>query len=931
MEQNTRLFVSYVRQRKAKTLDQLREVMDLTWLARKDYRIINTQETFNWAIDCIKKAPIISIDTETTGLNICNLSASNPLKDKVVGMSISWKRDQGIYIPFEHACFANLPKKYVLTVLKPLLETKSIVTHNGLFDGKVFYDEGIRLNITQDTMLLYFNMDSTVSKGSKGLKALTTRRYGYAVIELSDIFESESDAGLFQYVEYELTKAYACADSDHTLMLFMDSAMELLPGQIKSYRLDVRVQNHLIRSEYFGKGINMDLLRKLNQINSDDLATLELLIYQYTGGTLAYKHFGKVMSNMYRYNLSSSQDLVDVLFYKIGYEIPQGLKDKGKLSVDKYTLRALRDIKSTHQDPVWDHLTSPHLIKKNGKRLLMSSDGETVLLDWDKIGNMECKLAHMITKYRKLEKLRSAFFHPLLSNNYESKYFSGIKMTRAETARLVDFIQTLDKSLKKLIVPLEYSTKKQYLMDFDFAQIEYRVMAGEAGVTQLVERLNDPEADYHREGGSLILDKPPEDITGDERSNLKSINFGIPYGMSDRGILQNRFGIGLSKEETEIRLAEIQEMLRKWESGLYQIKDMLNRYRDKALTPVADETLPSHLKGKSIGRIANVMGRTRLFNLEDMSNQKRGSIRRQAGNYPIQSFAREVYCIAFCDFCDACIKAGLMDTLVPDETKATGYRFENKVNIMAYIHDECLMSVDADVNHEYLYKLIYENCMKHIPGYPRFYCGINVINNWYEGKDDKYEAPVGYVKECVDSNPPIFVSPDIDHKAEALKGITDYVIRRVQQEFHNIDPRTDNGFFDMRELVPKFKNYFVKPKVAMYIGLDRKPSESTPYDDFAVASIESYSSYMHSEPIIVNMDGTVVKRISNGDRIFSQTMSKESEEYRSWVQDQIEYDDISWEVEDNTPSLNRIEITDGAMELFESEYSNQNVTWQFKQ
>lgn len=932
MEQNTRLFTSYIRQRKAKTLDQLREVMKLDWLERKDYQIVNTQELFDWAIACIKQAPIISLDTETTGLNICNLSADNPLKDKIVGMSISWKRDQGIYIPFEHACFANLPKKYVLTTLKPLLESKSIVTHNGLFDGKVFYDEGIRLNITQDTMLLYFNMDSTVSKGSKGLKALTTRRYGYEVIELSDIFESESDAGLFQYVEYELTKAYACADSDHTLMLFMDSATELLPGQIKSYRLDVRVQNHLIRSEYFGKGINMDLLKQLNQINSDDLATLELLIYQYTGGALAYKHYGKVMPNMYRYNISSSQDLVDVLFYKMEYEIPQGLKDKGKLSVDKYTLRALRDIKATSPDPVWDQLTNSHLVEKNGKKLLMSSDGENVLLDWDKIGNMGCKLAHMITKYRKLEKLRSAFFHPLLSNNYESKYFSGIKMTRAETARLVDFIQTLDKSLKKLVVPLEYKTKKQYLMDFDFAQIEYRVMAGEAGVTQLVERLNDPEADYHREGGSLILGKPPEDITGSERSSLKSINFGIPYGMSDRGILQSRYGIGLTKEETEIHLAEIQEMLKKWEAGLYQIKNMLNRYRDKALTPVSDETLPRHLKGKRIGRIANVMGRTRLFNLEDMSNQKRGSIRRQAGNYPIQSFAREVYCIAFCDFCDACIKSGLMDTLVPDESKATGYRFENKVNIMAYIHDECLMSVDANVNHEYLYKLIYENCMKQIPGYPRFYCGINVINNWYEGKDDKYEAPVGYVQECVESNPPIFVNPGMDHKKAALDGITNYMIRRINQEFHNIDPRTDRGFFDMRELVPRFKNYFVKPKISVYIGLNRKPDDNKPYDDFAVASIEAFASYKYENPIVVSMDGTATTLASDGSKIFSQPLAKESEEYHTWVQDILEMDDdLAWDEQDDKPVLEQVQITQGALDLFDSEYSSQQVTWQFKQ
>ncbi len=937
MFQHTRLFDSYVQQRKAKTLAELKAIMKLDWLDSKDYQIVNTEEKLEWAISQIEKAPIIGVDTETTGLNICDLSSDNPIKDKIVGMSISWTRNQGIYIPFEHVCFNNIDKAWALTRLRPYLENKSIVTHNGLFDGKVFYDEGIRLNITQDTMLMYFNMDSTVSKGSKGLKALTTRKYGYEVIELSDIFESESDAGLFQYVEYELVKAYACADSDHTLMLFMDSFQDLLPGQIKSYRLDVRVQNELVRSEYFGKGINMDLLHSLSKINADDIQILETLIYQYVGGTLARMHGLEANGNMYRFNIASSQDLVDVLFHKLGYDIPQGLKDKGKLSVDKYTLRALQDIPADGPDEVFNSLTAPTLASINGKQVLLSTDGETVLLEWDKLKTKGCKLAHMISKIRKLEKLRSSFFNPLLQNNFEGKYFSAIKMTRAETARLVDFIQTLDGSLKKLIVPLAYKEKPQYLVDFDFAQIEYRVMAGEAGVTSVVEKLENPEADYHREGGSLILGKPPEDITGSERKSLKSINFGIPYGMSARGILQSRYGIGLTPEETEIHLAEIEQMLVQWDKGLHQIAVMLNNYRDKALTPVSDGSLPPHLKGRKMGRIANVLGRTRMFNLSDMSNQKKGSIRRQAGNYPIQSFAREVYCVAFCDFCDACKKAGLMDTRVPDPRRATGFRFENKVNIMAYIHDECLMSVDGDVNHEYLYKLIYENCMKKIEGYPRFYCGVNVISNWYEGKDDKFEAPVGYVQECVQHDPPVLVSWDTNHKKLALDGITDYMIRRIDRELQMIDPRTAQGYFDLPYLVPKFKNYFVKPKVSVYIGLNSKPQDDVAWDDFGAVSIESFAQYKFKQCVIKDMSGKLETLTRATDEyspkqkpIFIE-MERESEEYHRWIEEFGDVTEDSFSQQENEPSKD-LTIDDSVIDLINDEFGHDAiVSWSFKE
>lgn len=943
MEQHTRLFNSLVRQRTAKTLAELKQTMNLSWLATKDYRIINTWEQFEWALDHIRRAPMISVDTETSGLYIYNLSNDNPIKDHIVGMSISWERNQGIYIPFAHVMFDNLDKAKALTALRPYLESKSIITHNGLYDGKVFYDEGIRLNITQDTMLMYFNLDSTVSKGSKGLKAITTRRYGYEVIELSDIFEKESDAGLFMYVEYELVKAYACADSDHTLMIFLDSFKELLPGQLKSYRLDIRVQNELVRSEYMGKGIDMDLLHKLNDINTRDMAMIEDLIYRYVGIVLATRNgIENATSNRYRFNISSTQELAYILFDLLGYEIPEGLKGAEKLSVDKYTLRALTGIKTSDADEIFEYLIADKVTGKTVQSCIVEYDfpwasaKDSTLLDIADLRERKYKLAPLITKYRKLEKLRSSFFSPLLSNNFEGKYFSGIKMTRAETARLVDFIQTLDKYLKKLVVPLEHDKRKQYIMDFDFAQIEYRVMAGEAKVDEVIRKLQNSEADYHREGGSLILGKPAEDITGDERSNLKSINFGIPYGMSKYGILQNRYGIGLEETKREEKLAEIVSMLNAWDKGLHPIKVMLDNYRTKAVTPVSDATLPSHLKGKSMGRISNVLGRTRMFNLSNLTKQSISSIKRQAGNYPIQSFAREIFCQAFCDFCQACRDNGLMDVRVPDPTRATGFRFDNKVNIMAYIHDECLMSVDGDVNHEFLYKLIYKHCMIQLENYPRFYCGINVIDNWYEGKDDKFEAPVGYVEEVIARNPQPFCDINTNHKQQALDGITDYMIRRITKELVQIDPQVQYGYFDLQLLVPKFKNYFVKPKIAVYIGLHRKPDKDAAFDDFAVVSIESYALKMFPVSYIKGLDGVVRMFVRDGDiytpkvPFQSQEIVKESVEFREWKSNVEEQLDTN--IEDSDEAWSDITIAPETVSKLEELYSQpKTISWSFKE
>lgn len=851
----TQLFREYTHSRRAKSLAELKQIMNLDWLADKDYQIVNTKEKFDWAISNIKKAKIISVDTETTGLMIYNIPDSSNAKSVIVGMSISWTRNQGIYIPFRHTRFANLDLADTLRKLQPYLEHKSIITHNGLFDGKVFYDLGIRLNITQDTFLMYFNLDSTVGKGSKGLKAITHRKYGYDVIELSDIFGSESDAGLFAYVDEEVCRAYACADSDHTFMIFMDSFSELTYGQIRAYQLDVRVQNELIRSEYNGKGIDMELLTVMNEINDNDIDYLENLIYSYVGITLSKMNNKLNYNSKYTFNLGSSKDLQNVLFNLLKYPVPDELKDKNKISVDKYTLRALDNILTDEKDDVFDFLVPNDIVSDIVNHNLDVHGGDTILLERASLVHKKCKLATLITKHRKLLKLKNSFFAPLAEDIYGGRYFSGIKMARAETGRLVDFIQTLDKGLKKIVVPI---CKDEYLLDFDFAQIEARCMIGLSGMSDLAAHLNVPEADYHREAGVLILGKPAEDITDSERKDLKSVNFGIPYSMTAYGILQNRYGIGLSQEERTQHLAEINEILDKWYASMTPIKDMLNKYREQALTPIIDESLPSFLKGKKIGRIANPLGRTRLFYLDNLSKQKMASIRRQAGNFPIQSFAREIFCTAFCDLDDAMKKAGLIDIKVPDDTKPLGYRFENKVKIMAYIHDECLMSIDTSVNPYFMYKLIAENCMKKIEGHPTYYCGINIITNWYEGKSSKFEAPVRYVWDILKTDPKPFREPKTaeETRDEVLAGIREFSLNRVEEELARISPNTAKHIYDLREIVPKFKDYAIKPLIETHLKLHRKPVKGD-NADFIRVSLETLILYRgYKDNIFILLDGT---------------------------------------------------------------------------
>ena len=79
------------------------------------------------------------------------------------------------------------------------------------------------------------------------------------------------------------------------------------------------------------------------------------------------------------------------------------------------------------------------------------------------------------------------------------------------------------------------------LLAADYSQIELRVLAHVSGDEHLKEAF-ERRADIHRETAARVLKKEPADITTDERSMAKMVNFGLAYGMSDYG-LATRAGI----------------------------------------------------------------------------------------------------------------------------------------------------------------------------------------------------------------------------------------------------------------------------------------------------------------------------------------------------------------------------------------------------
>lgn len=84
------------------------------------------------------------------------------------------------------------------------------------------------------------------------------------------------------------------------------------------------------------------------------------MIYSYVGIKLSQKHGELNYQSRYTFNISSGPDLQYVLFDLLGYAVPEELREKmkadGKVSVDKYTLKALNKPTTTDPDEVFDYL-----------------------------------------------------------------------------------------------------------------------------------------------------------------------------------------------------------------------------------------------------------------------------------------------------------------------------------------------------------------------------------------------------------------------------------------------------------------------------------------------------------------------------------------------------------------------------------------------
>lgn len=303
----------------------------------------------------------------------------------------------------------------------------------------------------------------------------------------------------------------------------------------------------------------------------------------------------------------------------------------------------------------------------------------------------------LITEYRQLTKLDSTYIKgliPMIST--DGKIHTIYKQALTQTGRLSSIEPNLQnipirleegRLIRKAFVP---ENNQYVLVASDYSQIELRVLAELADVAELIDAFKH-NRDIHTETATKIFDVPSEQVTPLMRSQAKTVNFGIIYGMSDFGLATQ---LGITRQEAKNFIERYFELF----PG---VRDYMNR------------TIASAEKR---GYVETVLKRRRYFpTIHSKNFNERNFARRAAMNAPIQGSAADILKVAM-------IK-------IDQKLKMDNYQ----TKMLLQVHDELIFDVPEDELERVSAMIVAEMTHAYQMDVP-LAVSIAEGHNWYETK-----------------------------------------------------------------------------------------------------------------------------------------------------------------------------------------------------
>ncbi len=509
----------------------------------------------------LMKQTSVCFDTETTGLN--------PLTAELVGIAFSWEATKGFYIPFPED---KNEAQEIIEQLRPFFESEAIekIGQNLKYDIKVLHKYNVKVKGKFfDTMLAHYLINPDMRHN---MDVLSETYLNYTPVSITELIGKKGKNQLsMRDVPLEKQTEYAVEDADITLQLAEHFRPELKEANTEDLFNDIEIPLLHVLADMELEGINLDkeFLNSLSDDLNTDITNLTAKIYEAAGE---------------EFNIGSPKQLGEILFDKMK------LVDKPKKTkTGQY---------STAED-VLSYLAKDHEIIQN------------------------------VLDYRGLSKLKSTYVDalPLQVEESTGRVHTDYMQTVAATGRLSSNNPNLQnipirtergRQVRKAFVPRD---ENHTLLAADYSQIELRIIAALSEETTMIEAFKNGE-DIHASTAARVFNVPLEEVTREQRSNAKTVNFGIIYGVS---------AFGLSNQ-TDLSRSEAKELIETY----YKTYPKLRNYMGEQVDFARDN-----------GYVQTVLGRRRyLKNINGSNAIVRGAAERNAVNAPIQGSAADIIKLA---------------------------------------------------------------------------------------------------------------------------------------------------------------------------------------------------------------------------------------------------------------------------------------------
>ncbi|WP_243321990.1 DNA polymerase I [Geothrix sp. SG200] len=498
----------------------------------RTYRAAATVADLEAAVAACRAAGRFGLDTETTSLD--------PTRGHIVGLSLAWTANEGLYVPLAHlkpatvdtegalpgllpdsglpdalldlrgdpeAFFGelaphldsrNVPFAQARRVLSPLFADPAVgkCGQNLKYDLQVLARHGLPVSgLADDSMVLSFLLDSGVRHN---LDDLSVRHLDVKPIAFEEVVGKGKAQKRFDEAVFEQAVQYAAEDADLALQLCGKLRERLTDGQLKRLydEVDLPLVDVLAALEGHGVRLDLDVLSLLAARMRGERERAQARVLELAGEP---------------FNLNSPTQLGGILFGKLGFK---PVKFTGKTKAP-----------STDEDVLQE------LAEKQG-----------------------AEIASELLRHRQMVKLLGTYVEalPQMVNPVTGRVHTRLHQAAVASGRLA----SSDPNLQNIPVRTEEGRLIRgafvpepgwVLLDADYSQIELRVVAALAEDPVLLGAFAAGE-DIHRRTASEVFGVPMDQVTSEQRSASKAVNFGLLYGQGAFALAAN---IGVSQKEAK--------------------------------------------------------------------------------------------------------------------------------------------------------------------------------------------------------------------------------------------------------------------------------------------------------------------------------------------------------------------------------------------